>query len=585
MGRNQMALLRDGRLVVSTREGLATYRFTAGGVLERGMIPVDGDPGAPTFLGTGDSGSLWIAFAGGEFGHYAPGGDRVELWRDSALSASTASTLVESTNGDLWIGSFSGELWRRPPTGGPFVRVSNELTERIPSITETASGELWVASLGAGLLRFDPRQPDQARRFTRLNGLLGETLWSTLVDREGSLWIAQNGGLSRLRSDFESFTSLSGISHLGEKPVLPAPECFAVVPPSSNAVDDPSGWTWIATAAGVAVRGPDGSIATIGTDEGLLSSSVYSLLRDQQGRIWIGTAQGLNAVAFGETNGLAGMATSREIDLFGRSASVIGFWALPSERVYSVRDVQAGSADDRVDLVCTAGSSGVHCLHEGDWIELQPGQGATAAYDIAADSAGHIWVATPEGGVFRTPTPAGASTLDAWRSSLPEGGTLVAVWNRKAGAPSNHFRSLTVSGDDVWAGSAGGVAVFESDSDARPRLLSSRDGIGDGIAASMVSSPGGSVWISQSEGVIEVDAGTKKVKRTLTRREGLIDDEVWGPEALAIGTSGRLYVATPRGVSIVETGTLSGNQAPPPLRVERFASTRGRKGNNEVTIE
>jgi ligand-binding sensor domain-containing protein len=585
MGRNQMVLMADGRLAISTRRGLVTYRFAADGSLERGVIPVEGNPGAPTFLGSGPGGALWIAFADGEFGRYVPGGDHVELWRDSALSASTASTLVETADGSLWVGNVSGELWRRGRDGGSFTRVSTKLTERIPSITEMADGELWVASLGSGLLRFDPRHPDDATRYTRLDGLLGETLWSTLIDREGSLWIAQNGGISRLRSDFESFISLSGVSHLGETPVLPAPECFAVVPPSSDAAGEPSGWTWIATAGGVAVRNSTGSIATIGTDEGLLSSSVYSLLRDGSGTIWIGTAAGLNAVTFGETAGLAGMATSQSIELSGIEARVVGFWALPSERVYAVRRVQIEAGHERTDLVCTTGSSGVHCLCDGDWMELSSDKGSMAAYDVTADADGRIWVATPEGGVLRTHVPVTRARLDSWRNAPPEGGVLETVWNRDAGAPSDHFRSLTVAGNRVWAGAAGGVAVFETTKNAKPRFLSSRDGIGDGIAASMVTSQDGSVWINQSEGVVEVDAESLDVRRSLTRREGLIDDEVWGPEALAIGAAGKLYVATPRGVSIVDTAALKGHSNPPPLRIERYTSSEGKRKNNEVVIE
>ena len=37
-----------------------------------------------------------------------------------------------------------------------------------------------------------------------------------IEDREGNLWFAQNGGVSRLQPDYRAFQRYTGISHAGE---------------------------------------------------------------------------------------------------------------------------------------------------------------------------------------------------------------------------------------------------------------------------------------------------------------------------------------------------------------------------------
>ena len=64
---------------------------------------------------------------------------------------------------------------------------------------------VWAASLGTGAVRIDRSDPAQRLVVTRANGLLGETLWTILEDREGNLWFGQNGGASRLRKGYGAF--------------------------------------------------------------------------------------------------------------------------------------------------------------------------------------------------------------------------------------------------------------------------------------------------------------------------------------------------------------------------------------------
>lgn len=585
MGRNQMALLPDGRLAIATRKGVETYRFASGEKLERAMLDSGGE-GEASILAAGPGGALWVAFENGVFGRGGAGDDRVATWRDPQLSATLVSTLFERVPGELWAGTVSGEVWRRRGEGQSFELISSALTERIPSITADG-GDLWVASLGSGVLRIGVDSPAAPVQIRRADGLLSDTVWAIAGDREGNLWFAQNGGLSRLRADYRAFTALTASSRNGQAPALPAPECFGIVPPES--ADGVGSWTWVATAAGVAVRDRDGRVGVIGQKDGLLSGSVYSLARDGRGRIWVGTAAGLNAIVLEGGGELGGLTTAQPLEILGRKATIVSFIALEPERVYSCRVLDVIEGDRKEQVVFTAGSSGVHALVDGDWLAFEPESGRAAAYDVAIDAPGHLWVATPQQGVMRSTGRLSTAMLRAKLAGESSDGTrLRSAWNREKGAGSNHFRSLAVSGGLVWAGAAGSVAVFDArafDGDPKPRLLSGSAGFGESIAASITAAPTGEIWVSHGNAITEVDPSTLAVKRRLTRRDGLIDGEVWGPGATAFDGDGRLFVATPRGVSIVEVRAVRGRSDPPPLRIETFELRPAGKGRATVSIE
>lgn len=584
MGRNQMALLPDGRLAIATRRGVETYRFSREGTLVHATLAAS-DAGSASIVAAGADGALWVAFDDGAFGRVDARGDRIATWRDPGLSATLVSALFERVPGELWAGTVSGELWRRVGADAQFELVTGELGERVPAITAVGS-DLWVASLGGGVLRVDPVAPSRRVRFDRADGLLGNTVWSIAADREGSIWFAQNGGLSRLRSDYRAFTTLTASRRNDHAPALPSPECFAVVPPAGG--EGFGAWSWIATGAGVAVRDGDGRSAVIAQKDGLLSGSVYSLARDGAGRIWVGTAAGLNAIVPAGAPEPGGLTTTQPVEILGRKATIVSFIALEPERLYSCRVLEVSTGEGKAEVVFTAGSSGVRCFVDGEWLDVDADAGRGAAYDVAIDARGHLWVATPQRGVQRSEGPV---TIGRLRQKLAgessSAAMLLTVWDRSRGALSDHFRAVAVSGDQVWAGAAGGVAVFDARAESegfKPRMFAGSEGLGDAIAGSIARGRDGAVWLSHGGALVKGDTGTLTPALRLTRRDGLVDGEVWGPGALAFGADGRLWVATPRGVSIVDVGALGAAADPPPVRLESVVARPAGKGRASVTV-
>ena len=70
----------------------------------------------------------------------------------------------------------------------------------------------------------------------------------------------------------------------------------------------------------------------------------------------------------------------------------------------------------------------------------------------------------------------------------------------------------------------------------------------------------------------------------MSKADGLIDDEAWAYDPLAVGDDGRVYFATPRGLSIFNPSLREPNAEPPIVRFRDVAFHEDRRGNNEISI-
>ena len=213
-------------------------------------------------------------------------------------------------SGEIWAGGIDGSLWLAPSPDGPFESIPSPLTgARIMDFVETPSGNIWTSSVGTGLARISKHDPANVQHYTRRDGLISETIWSILLDHEGNLWFAQNGGISRLMSDFEAFENYSQL--------LPDPSNFISLPPSPTEDGDP--YLWVGTGSGLASIDPDDSVDVVTIDDGLPHNSVYALLRDDRSRLWIGTVDGFSILEPGEAEAPDGPVTDRIVTVHGES--------------------------------------------------------------------------------------------------------------------------------------------------------------------------------------------------------------------------------------------------------------------------
>jgi ligand-binding sensor domain-containing protein/signal transduction histidine kinase len=190
-------------------------------------------------------------------------------------------------------------------------------SRRVNDLLETRDGIYWVAT-DRGLCRFDPNgvsspgpnlewpngepnfpqhlstdDPQAETSAERMFGVYvpgGDTGSLTInalyEDHNGTIWCATNGGLYR----FEQTRGKIAFQSLELGSPIDDPEGKLM----SRVLEDRSGVLWVgALSSGLYQLFPDGHVNRYTTKQGLTSNGIKSLLEDGDGRVWVGTSNGL----------------------------------------------------------------------------------------------------------------------------------------------------------------------------------------------------------------------------------------------------------------------------------------------------
>jgi signal transduction histidine kinase/DNA-binding response OmpR family regulator/ligand-binding sensor domain-containing protein len=582
--RNCLIADRDGGVWAGTQDGVLRYRFEHGKLIEAPVQAVAVErPAGTSCLTVRANGEVLVAVNNGPILRFDRNGRLIgTVDATNGMPTETVGVMLETRDGRLWAGTTGGAVWVYD--GQTFTPVPSELTERIVTILETSRNEIWVASLGAGAMRIDPRNPAEHQLVRRKNGLIGDTLWSMIEDREGNIWFAQNGGASRLRPDYRAFLSYTGTSHAGEQPVLPDPSAFAVLPPRTGGTEPWDRYLWIGTGGGAAAIDAHGRTSTLRVEQGLLSNSIYSLGYDSKQRLWIGTVGGFSCLSRpNETPATMHRLTQKSIVFDGAPAVVTSY---PFDVTYSVRSLMLAGG---VDSMWFAGVHGVSCLIGDEWFTFRTAAGlpASGATSIAVDDDGIVWIGTADAGLLRSLSPIDVTELRAQSNAAHEitRPMFASAWSRASGATTDSVRSLLWHRKLLWAGTSNGLVVL-SPSPIKPVAVLPSSVLGGNLVIGVAASPKtGYVWAAQNAGIVAVDPKTFQVVSRVSKVDGLVEDEAWAYGPLNIAEDGRIYIATPSGVSIFDPSLREILTQPPILRFRRISVNHDRRGNNEVSIE
>ncbi|MHB8797731.1 MAG: ligand-binding sensor domain-containing diguanylate cyclase [Thermoanaerobaculia bacterium] len=282
-----LLLDRDGNLWFGTRGGglgrLRDGDFVTYGGAQDGFV-VD------TVLAS-RFGGVWVGGWNGFLARLGPDGRFEHVASSAALSGSSVRAFFEEADGTLLVGAWNG-LYRvraghveRVPDGG--------LIRNVRTVHVDRKGAIWVGLEAEGLVRLEG---GAARRFTTADGLGGNEVRALLEDRDGTLWVATYGGLSRRTG--ESFTTLTTRHGLRSDLV----RCLSL---------DADGALWIGTYGGGIARLRRGEITAWDTRDGLYTDVAYAITEDDAGDFWVSSNRGVYRVARADLEARAGGAGPR----------------------------------------------------------------------------------------------------------------------------------------------------------------------------------------------------------------------------------------------------------------------------------
>jgi ligand-binding sensor domain-containing protein/signal transduction histidine kinase len=230
------------------------------------------------------------------------------------LSGNLVRCVFQSAHGELWIGTDGAGLNRRSSTGFTHYTIAEGLSSNvILSLADGADGDLWIGTPdGLNLLHPDRarnhrRPADRVERFTSADGLPDDFIRSLYTDHDGSLWIGTRHGLAHLAGG--KFTSYSSMDGLGSdfigvifrarrpSPISLATSLVGRTPQPSR--EEGQGDLWIGTSGGLS-RLHDGAFSNFTIQQGLSNNTVTAIEQDSSatvfhGTLWLGTnGSGLN---------------------------------------------------------------------------------------------------------------------------------------------------------------------------------------------------------------------------------------------------------------------------------------------------
>jgi signal transduction histidine kinase/ligand-binding sensor domain-containing protein len=352
-------------------------------------------------------------------------------------------------------------------------------------ITQTGDGYLWVGS-STGLLRFDgirfvPWTPEHGAR------LPGARIVRLVTGRDGSLWIATNGGVSHWKNGtltnystgpagaYAMFEDSRGQVWLGQPllPETPQPLCRIIdlqrpcvsvptVPPIQGITaiaEDAHGDVWIGGSTTL-VRWSGGSPTVYGPT-GLKNNSasgVEAIVAMADGTLWVGIAKagpglGLQRLAQGHWQSF------KTPELDGDSLIVT---ALRLDR-------------DGALLVGTA-DRGLYRLHDRsvDHVDSMSGLSGDFVQALTEDREGNVWVSTDQGVDRFSDTP-------------------VVSFSSREGLCSTEVQSVMAGRDgSVWVGGDSGLSRLRN---GRVSCIRSGHGLPGTQVTSLLEDHAGRLWV------------------------------------------------------------------------------------------
>jgi diguanylate cyclase (GGDEF)-like protein len=388
-------------------------------------------------------------------------------------------------------------------------------------IAQDAAGFIWFGTQD-GLNRYDGYEFTVFRHDPERPGSLAHNfVWDLLVDADGSLWVATNGGgLDRMDPDTGEFAHLT---HDASDPAsLPNDRVRALQRGTEGQI-------WVGTDSGVAHFDPATGrfhrlVLDPGGREGAPAERVTALLVDRGGALWVGT-DGSGLARFEPRTG----ALTRYRTEASNPVS------LSSDRVRSLLEGPDGA------LWVGTYDGGLNRLDPatGRFRRNHAADGTGLAHDrvrsLLNGSDGSVWVGT-DGGLNRIKPDAAVMVHYRHEASDPHS------------LANNRVLSLFQdAGGVVWVATQGGVSRWNPDATWFEHIRQSASdpsGLGNSVVNAIGEGPDGRLWIGTFGGlsVLDRESGEHHLYRSdPSDRSSISDDRVM---ALRWTRDGSLWVGT-----------------------------------------
>ncbi|MBD1208451.1 MAG: SpoIIE family protein phosphatase [Ignavibacteria bacterium] len=242
------------------------------------------------------SGEAWIGTQSGAVVYTGNSPSRL------IASEYAVTAILHDSQGGTWLGTESGLIWI--PRNGAEIRFqnspddNNSLGDNLVTALaeEKSSGDIWIGTQGGGISRLNPR----TKTFTNywsdagISGSISDNfVFSMLVSQDGTLWVGTSNGLNRYNPQTNTFTAY-----------LRTPQNGLPDAPILTLYEDAGGNLWLGTLGGGLYRFNPRSVSSLrfSKKDRLPSETIYGILGDKSGKLWLSTSRGLASLMFLQGN-------------------------------------------------------------------------------------------------------------------------------------------------------------------------------------------------------------------------------------------------------------------------------------------
>lgn len=396
---------------------------------------------------------------------------------------------------------------------------------------EDSSGFIWIANID-GLVRYDGLN---LRVFN--SGYRGGTLYEIFEDQKGDFYISSIG---------QGVYKFNGDSLIQFKEELPTDNGFV-----KSLVVSTSGDIYLGLyGVGLSVFDGEQVTNTFTTDDGLISSEIWSIREDSRGRIWIGTNDGLSIL---ENGSFSNFTTEN---------------GLPYNTIRGITEMSNGDVwvgTDKEGIVIFRDQKPFKYIHTKDGLS-----GAYPQYFAEHPTDGSVWIAhhgngldryyqgeienlTDEDGLLTNYLTYVGFSKDGTAYIGHETGMsvltkkIVGVIDDKT--PGIDQPAMTTVIEDgrgtVWLGSDGGGFYYSSENGWK--TLEQPTKFTNGYASAAAIDNNGDLWMTtQGTGLVKIV--DNKVVLHLSSEDGLLDDFSRG---IVVDENNNIWVGTNVGISVI----------------------------------
>jgi signal transduction histidine kinase/ligand-binding sensor domain-containing protein/CheY-like chemotaxis protein len=221
-------------------------------------------------------GSMWVGTAKGV--NRLNNGQVTVFHNPRGPGSNDISAIVEDTDGNIWLGTTQSGLSRL--RNGVFTNYTIKQglpSNAIRSLIVDHQGVLWIGTEGSGIVAF---KSGKFKAYTKKEGLASNTVMAIAEDSGHTLWAGTNDGLARLAGD--RFVQVSD------------PEPSHGTPTEIDAIfEDRAHALWLGTAGMGLYRYKAGKFTHLTVKDGLFDDSIWSILADNSGYLWMSSNRGI----------------------------------------------------------------------------------------------------------------------------------------------------------------------------------------------------------------------------------------------------------------------------------------------------